>query len=105
MSDLFCIGLFADKYGLSSIYLQGTRSGANFVDDDGILINYFRWDNGEPQTDNYLRTSMSTSLIFKRRQVDLLTSDQVVACTGIFWFIVTLCFLMFGVHEIKSNFV
>lgn len=62
MSDLFCIGLFADKYGLSSIYLQGTRSGANFVDDDGILINYFRWDNGEPQTDNYLRTSKSTYL-------------------------------------------
>lgn len=30
------------------IYLQGILSGSEFVDDDGQIMNYFQWMDGEP---------------------------------------------------------
>ncbi|XP_062622122.1 uncharacterized protein LOC134283635 [Saccostrea cucullata] len=53
-----------DTYRAGPIYLQGTRSGgSNFVDDDGQLMTYFKWDDGEPGSNgDYLRTDKATWL-------------------------------------------
>lgn len=53
---------FVDNFNTGPIYLQGTRSGSNFVDDDGQVITYFKWDSGEPGSGNYLRTDTDTRL-------------------------------------------
>lgn len=51
-----------DNFNTGPIYLQGTKYGTNFVDDDGQVITYFKWDSGEPGSGNYLRTDTSTRL-------------------------------------------
>ncbi|XP_052679778.1 uncharacterized protein LOC128160484 [Crassostrea angulata] len=51
-----------DTFNTGPIYLQGTRYGPNFVDDDGQAITYFRWDSGQPTNNNYLRTDTVTRL-------------------------------------------
>lgn len=53
---------FVDTFNTGPIYLQGTKSGPNFVDDDGQVITYFNWDSGEPGNGNYLRTDTNTRL-------------------------------------------
>lgn len=45
------------------LYLQGLRLDNNtFEDDEGRQITYFKWDDGEPDTGNYLRTDRNTYL-------------------------------------------
>ncbi|XP_061188467.1 uncharacterized protein LOC133196614 [Saccostrea echinata] len=53
-----------DTYHTGPIYLQGTRSGgSNFVDDNGQLMTYFKWDVGEPDSSgDYLRSDTDTRL-------------------------------------------
>ncbi|XP_052673217.1 uncharacterized protein LOC128155510 [Crassostrea angulata] len=51
-----------DTFNTGPIYLQGTRSGPNFIDDDGQVITYFNWDAGEPGSGTYLRTDTSSRL-------------------------------------------
>nr|XP_034312813.1 uncharacterized protein LOC117684471 [Crassostrea gigas] len=51
-----------DTFNTGPIYLQGTKSGPNFVDDDGQVITYFNWDSEEPGIGNYLRTDTYTRL-------------------------------------------
>ena len=35
-------------HNTGGIYLQGILSGSDFVDDDGQIMNYFQWMDGEP---------------------------------------------------------
>nr|XP_034318847.1 uncharacterized protein LOC105330863 isoform X1 [Crassostrea gigas]XP_034318853.1 uncharacterized protein LOC105330863 isoform X1 [Crassostrea gigas]XP_034318860.1 uncharacterized protein LOC105330863 isoform X1 [Crassostrea gigas]XP_034318866.1 uncharacterized protein LOC105330863 isoform X1 [Crassostrea gigas] len=51
-----------DAFNTGPIYLQGTKSGPNFVDDNGQVITYFKWAAGEPGSGNYLRTDTATRL-------------------------------------------
>lgn len=45
------------------LYLQGLRlDNYTFEDDEGRQITYFKWDDGEPDTGNYLRTDRNTYL-------------------------------------------
>ncbi|XP_055997487.1 uncharacterized protein LOC130047123 [Ostrea edulis] len=52
-----------DTYNTGAIYVQGRRSGSNFVDDNGQVMTYFRWASGEPSSSgDYLRTDTDTRL-------------------------------------------
>lgn len=47
---------------IESIYLQGIRSGSNFLDDHGQIITYFRWSAGEPGSGEHIQTDKDTRL-------------------------------------------
>ncbi|XP_052684145.1 uncharacterized protein LOC128164391 [Crassostrea angulata] len=47
---------------IESIYLQGIRSGTEFVDDHGKVITYFRWNDGEPGSGEHLQTERDSRL-------------------------------------------
>lgn len=47
--------LLSEKYDVGAMYVQGTLIDGDFVDDNGILMIYFKWLEGEPKPGYYLR--------------------------------------------------
>lgn len=45
----------SEKYDVGTMYVQGSLFDGNFVDDNGILMVYFKWLEGEPTRGYYLR--------------------------------------------------
>lgn len=45
----------SEKYDVGTMYVQGSLFHGKFVDDNGILMVYFKWLEGEPTRGYYLR--------------------------------------------------
>lgn len=50
----------SEKYDVGTMYVQGSLFDGNFVDDNGILMVYFKWLEGEPTRGYYLRIDLLT---------------------------------------------